>query len=170
MRGPKALLNIPKTKRKAVKMLARGAKQADVARAVGVSRPTVNRWVNRDETREWIEAETQKYLESLPDALEISKNLIQAGKKESGKLLKDNPGTVDGKLLELATREAEQMRKAVGIQPTPSPSHIITNIYNDNRGALVSPIVQAVLDAHFAGLEAIDITEEGEVVEQEPEE
>jgi transposase-like protein len=154
MPGPKAILDEPKTRKRALSMLAKGATKTEVARKVGCVRSTVSTWSNREEVQHWIEDETQKYLDSLPDALAISKNLLQAGKEESGKLLGKDGAGVDFKTLEMATREAESMRKSVGIIPAQHQSVLIANIYNDNRNQVVLPAVQSLLDK----LCAIDIT------------
>jgi transcriptional regulator with XRE-family HTH domain len=149
MPGPKKLMNDLKRKRKAALMLGRGATKAEVGRAVGVSRPTVSRWANQDEAKAWIEAEGQRYLESLPDALAMSKNILTAGKRESEKLLGGKSGTADGKILELATREGEQLRKSAGLTPTPNQALIIQNIYTDKRTILVGGVVGDLLRKHF---------------------
>lgn len=160
MPGPKKLMNDHKRKRKAALMLARGATKAEVGRAVGVSRPTVSRWANQDEARAWIEDETQKYLESLPDALAISKNLLRAGKEESGKLLGKKGAVVDHKVLEMATREAESMRKSVGITPTHQQSIIIGQLICGDQKNVLAPNVQSLLDRQLA--EVLDVTPETE--------
>ena len=152
MPGPKAILDEPKTRKKALSMLAKGATKAEAARKIGCARSTMSAWANREEVQRWIEDETQKYLESLPDALAISKNLLQAGKKESGKLLGQKGADVDHKVLELAVREAESMRKSIGIIPAQHQSVLIANIYNDNSNQVILPAVQSLLDA------ALDIT------------
>jgi hypothetical protein len=54
----------------------------------------------------------------------------------------------------MATREAESMRKSVGIIPAQHQSVLIANIYNDHRNQVVLPAVQSLLDK----LCAIDIT------------
>jgi transposase-like protein len=153
MSGPKAVLDEPRTRKKAISMLAKGATKAGVAREVGCARSTVSTWANREEVQEWIEEKTKKYLESLPDALEMSKNIITAGKRESEKLLDENPGTADGKTLDLATREGEQLRKSAGLTPTPNQVTLIQNIYSDKRSIYYGGVVGELLRKHFGAVE-----------------
>lgn len=160
--GPRAILDEPKTRKKAVNMLAKGATATFVARKLGCARSTVSVWANREDARRWIEEETQRYLESLPDALDITRNLIRAGKKESGKLLKKQKGIIDHKVLAFATKEAESMRKSAGITPTHSQSLVLQNIYNDNRGSILSPALESILRAQAAECDVIEVEPEEE--------
>jgi len=149
MPGPKAILDKPKTRKKAISMLAKGATKTEVAKKIGCARSTMSTWANREEVQQWIEEEAQKYLESLPDALAISKNLLHAGKEESGKLVGKKGAAVDHKVLEMAIREAESMRKSIGIIPAQHQSVLIANIYHDNRNQVILPAVQSLMDAHI---------------------
>lgn len=160
MPGPKAVLDEPRTRKKALSMLAKGATKADVARKVGCARSTVSTWSSREEVQRWIEDETQKYLESLPDALAISTNLLRAGKKESGMLLGKKRADVDHKVLELAVREAESMRKSVGIIPAQHQSVIIGQLICGDQKNILLPNVSALLDRQLADI--LDVTPEPE--------
>jgi len=143
MAGP-SRLDKPKNRKKAVQLLVGGATQGRVAGTIGVSPSAVCRWTKRPDVRGWIQKEAQKYLEALPDALQMSKNIIRAGQGESSKLLERPPGNVDHKLIEMAMREGEAMRKAVGIQPTATPSHIVNNFFTNSVPGL-SPIIARLL-------------------------
>lgn len=158
MPGPKAVLDEPRTRKKALSMLAKGATKADVARKVGCARSTVSTWSNRDEVQRWIEDETQKYLGFLPDALAISTNLLRAGKKESGMLLGKKRADVDHKVLELAVREAESMRKSVGIIPAQHQSIVIGQLILGDQTNVLAPNVQSLLDHHLDNI--LDVTPE----------
>jgi transposase-like protein len=144
MPGPKAILDEPKARKKAVALLARGRTKAAVAREFGVARSTVSTWTSKESVRQWIEQEARRYLESLPDALEISRNLLRAGKMETAKLTRPGPSTIDHKLIDSAAREAENMRKAVGIQPTNTTGIMINNILLAPNAGL-SPILAQLL-------------------------
>lgn len=156
MAGP-SRLDKPKCSKKAVQLLAGGATQGKVARTIGVSPSTVSRWTKRSDVKGWIEEEAQKYIESLPNALAISKNLLEAGRSESRKLLGKKAGDVDHKILEMATREAESMRKSVGITPAQHQSILVQNIYNDHDNS-ISPAVRELLSRHLNNI--LDITPE----------
>jgi len=160
MPGPKPILDEPRTRKKALSMLAKGATKADVARRVGCARSTVSTWSNREEVQRWVEDETQKYLESLPDALAISTNLLQAGKRESGMLLGKKKADVDHKVLELAAREAESMRKSIGIIPAQHQSVIIGQLICGDQTNVLAPNVQSLLDRQLG--EILDVTPEEE--------
>ncbi len=146
---------------KAVSLLARGESIKAAAKAAGCSRQTASRWASQDEVQAWVAAESEKYIASLPDALAISQNLLQAGRSESGKLLRKKPGEVDHKVLELATREAESLRKAVGLQPCQTGAVLIQNIYQDNR-QIISPAVQDLISAHLGLSGVVGVTPETE--------
>ena len=160
MPSPKPLLDEPKNRKKALGLLARGETKSGVAKALGCSRATVGRWSSREEVQRWIEDGAQKYLESLPDALAISTNLLQAGKKESGMLLGKKKADVDHKVLELAVREAESMRKSVGIIPAQHQSVVIGQLILGDQTNVLAPNVQSLLDHHLNNV--LDVTPEPE--------
>jgi hypothetical protein len=144
-----------KAEKKAAQMLAAGATLGKVGQAVGVSESRVCRWANKDESREWIEREQRRYLELVPDAIDYSNKLIKAGNAEAAKI-GDDDNVPDYKLLEIAQRETESVKKSAGILPSHTNSMIINNIYNDNRGAMLVPSVQSLLD-RLSGAE-IDVS------------
>lgn len=73
------LMDNPERKKQATQLLSKGKKQADVARELGVSTPTVCRFAKREDVREMITQEAQRFAELLPDAVTMTRDLIDAG-------------------------------------------------------------------------------------------
>ena len=162
-------MDVPKVARKAVKMLCEGKNQSEIADAIGVNRATVSRWVNRAEIREWIDKQAEKYIESLPDALELSKDVLTIGshqtnnainRSESGEVISVDTSKIDQKILDLALKESERLRQAVGITPSNSNSVVIGQLILGNQQNVLMPNVQALLDKQLGDI--LDITPEGD--------
>ena len=168
--GNRCVLSTPKNARKVVRMLADGNSQKAIAEEFGVARQTVNRWVNRDDIREWVNTQAQKYIESLPNALELSKNVLEIGRHQTNSaIVRRDDGSVsavrsdfiDHKILDAALREAENLRKAVGITPSHSSSVVIGQLVMGNNQNILAPSVQRILDRQLGDIldaEAEDIT------------
>lgn len=168
--GRKLLLSDPKKARQVVKLLSQGKSQRATAEITGVSRETVNRWVNREEIREWIDQQAEKYIESLPNALELSKNILEISRHqtnkaitrgEDGKVVAVLSDFIDTKILDLALRETDNLRKAVGITPSHTSSVVIGNLVLGNQQNVLMPNVQGILDRQLSEImdvECEDIT------------
>jgi len=131
-------------------MLARGATQQNVADKAGVHRLTVQRWLKRDDMRQWIDEEAQRYLTRLPDAIDTSHRVIDAAKDIDPK----DPNTKH--LMLMALDEAKQMRQAVGIAPSHAPSVVIGQLVLGDQTNVLAPNVQGLLDRQL--IDALDIT------------
>ncbi len=59
-------------------------------------------------------------------------------------------GDIKGR--ELSYKASHDVLKAVGIMPTPIQSQVITNIYNDNRNLVLSPLAQDIVNNYFKGI------------------
>jgi hypothetical protein len=128
--------------------LAQGKKQAEVAETLNVSTPTVCRFAKRDDVREMITQETQRFAELLPNAVTMTRDLIEAGKKEAAKVAAGDEA--DLKILEMALKEGEAIRKSTGITPTHTGTTLIHNILIGPPVGL-SPIIAKLLAATVAG-------------------
>ena len=172
-KGQHKILDEPKNSRKAVKLLAQGKSQTAVAEEFGVHRATVSRWVNREEIRDWIDQQAEKYIESLPNALALSKDVIDISRKQTdkailrgdnGEIVSVNTEFIDQKILDSALREVDNLRKAVGITPSHSSSVVIGNLVLGNQQNVLMPNVQKLLDRQLGDIldvEAEDITDAG---------
>lgn len=142
-------------------MLAVGVSQVKVARAFGIGRSSVSRWKSREEVQEMIRAQAARLAEAVPDAVNFQRNVVKAGRRESGKILRrrkagENLEPVDYKLLEAAGRASENVLKTTGLLPANTTSQTFnTLIIGDNEG--LSPIISRLM----CGTE-IDVTPEDE--------
>lgn len=168
--GRQNILDEPKAARKATRMLSQGKSQSAVAEEIGCHRATVSRWVNRQEIREWIDKQAEKYIESLPNALALSKNVIDISRQQTDKaVVRDEDGIVvsvntkfiDQRILDSALREADNIRKAVGITPSNSTSIVVGNLVMGDQTNVLAPNVQRILDGQLGDIldvESVDIT------------
>ena len=149
------------TEQRAIQLLATGANQAEVAREIGVNRSTVCRWTQKEEVRAKIEAEAQRFLESLPDTVEqIKRDLSTANQLskfiagEEGAENRTRLTNPDHQLrfLENAYRKQGDLLRAAGILSSPAPSIVVQQVFNDNRTQVLSPTVIQVLGDHLKGL------------------
>ena len=123
-----------------------GKTTAQTSRELGFHRETVDRV--KIERRKQIARETERYLESLPKAIDIQKNLI------------DSYPTLDPKTdktkFKASVKASEEAMKASGILPTNANSIAIQAIYNDNRSVRFSPAVAHALSRLIPGLEDVE--------------
>ncbi len=161
------VLDQPKVKRKAARLLLEGKTVREVGRQTGVSRETVSRWKNREDIKEWIDSQAQKYIESLPEALAVSKNILDIGKHqtenaitrdESGEIVKVDSDKIDHRLVEAALKESEKVRQAVGITPSQATSVVIGQLVMGNQNNVLMPNVQQLLDRQLTDI--LDVTPE----------
>ena len=147
-------------------MLSEGKSQTAVAEALGVNRATVFRWVNRDDIREWINQQAQEYIQSLPNALALSKNVLDISKRqtekaisrdEHGNIVSVNSDFIDTKILDSALREVDNLRKAVGITPTNSTSIVIGNLVLGDQLNTLAPNVQKILDHQLGDILDVEV-------------
>jgi len=169
-KGQHKILDEPKNARKAVKLLSQGKTQTSIADEFGVHRATVSRWVNREEIRDWIDQQAEKYIESLPNALALSKDVIDISRKQTdkailrgdnGDIVSVNTDFIDQKILDAALREVDHLRKAVGITPSHTSSVVIGNLVLGNQQNVLMPNVQGILDRQLGEImdvECEDIT------------
>jgi transposase len=148
-------------------MLSEGLPQSTVAEEFGIHRTTVSRWVNREEIRQWIDDQAEKYIESLPNALELSRNVLDISRVQTdnaitrsadGKIVSVDTEGIDQKILDSALREVDNIRKAVGITPSNSSSVVIGQLVMGNNQNILAPNVQRLLD-HTLG-DILDIEPE----------
>ncbi len=111
-------------KDKVVKSLAVGEPQTNIANQFDVDQATISRFASKDEIRNLIREEQDKLVKVLPDAVENVKALVEG--------MKDVPED-DIKKLELCYKASKDTLKAIGLFPSPTYAHSLTNIYNDNR-------------------------------------
>lgn len=135
----------PKTRRKYVAARARGETQVAAADTAGISVDTAYRWETAEECKAAIESLAKQYISKLPDTIRLSHKIIdQANKVEE----------VNGdnyKIVELATKEGEKIRQAVGITPMQTPSQIIVGALNiDSRQVHISGPVGDLLRKYFS--------------------
>ena len=123
-------------KQEVVHKLAVGESQTSIAEQVGVNQSTISRFANKDEAQVLIEEEQLKLVETLPDAVQNVKDLVE----EMKGIPKD-----DIKRRELSYKATKDVLKATNVFPSPQYAH---NIYNDNseHNTVISPSYQAFLD------------------------
>jgi len=173
-----------KVQNKMVQMLADGNSQQTVADKLGVNRITINRWANREDIKRRIEEQAARLIEALPSAVDLSRKVIDLGKREIEKIeaySTKNPPTCCGKpmvwavkersftcpcgktglieygdkdLIDMGLKEGNRIQQSVGIAPSHTPSVVINAIFNDNSQNVVLPQVQGLLDR----LNSVDIT------------
>jgi transposase len=162
-------LSTPENARKVVRMLVEGASRRAMADELGVSRPTIKKWLSREDIRQWINDQAAEYIESLPNALELSRNVLDISRVQTtnaitrntaGEITEVNTNSIDQKILDSALREVDNIRKAVGITPSTSTSVVIGQLVMGNNVQVLAPNVQKLLD-HTLG-DILDITVEGD--------
>ena len=135
----KKVLETEEAKKTIARALVGGESQAEVARRFRVHQSTISRFATREDVRKLIELENQRLMEVVPDAVENVIRVVQE--------MKDVPPK-ETKRRELSYRASNDVLKAAGLMPTPVQSQVVQNIYNDNRGIQLSPIVLAVLEQY----------------------
>ena len=132
----KSRLDNTEIKNRVIKELAAGISQTQIANQLGVSQSLISKFSTRKDVRPFIEREQLRLIEVIPDAVYNVKKLVEE--------MKDIP-TNEVARQKLAYKATSDVLKSVGIYPNPVQANSITNIYNDNRKAVISPIVNAVL-------------------------
>jgi hypothetical protein len=143
----KSRLDQPHIKERVIKRLAIGEKQIEIAKDVGLHYSQISRFSNREDIKPFIEQEQMKLLEVVPDAVENVKGLVKEMKKIPKK---------DIKRFELSYKASLDVLKAAGLMPTPVQSQVITNIYNQQNNAFITPVVKAILDRYLQDAENIE--------------
>jgi hypothetical protein len=121
---------------------------------------TLERWLKHDDMRQWIDEEAKRYLTKLPDAINASHRVIDAAKDIDPK----DPNTKH--LMLMALDEAKQMRQAVGIAVTHTPSVVIGQLVLGDQTNVLAPNVQSLLDHQLGDI--LDVTpciDDGQVVD-----
>ena len=161
------IMDNPKNARKAVRMIIEKKSQTEIAKVIGCNKATVSRWNNREDIKAWIDEQAQKYIESLPEALAVSKNILDIGKyqtenavtrDESGDIVKVDSEKIDYRLVEAALKESEKIRQAVGITPSQSTSVVIGQLVMGDQNNVLMPNVQQLLDRQLTDI--LDVTPE----------
>lgn len=170
--GTVKILDQPKVKRKATRLVLEGKTNAEIARRVNVHPATVHRWKTREDIKEWIDSQAQRYIESLPEALAVSKNILDIGKHqtenaitrdESGEIVKVDSGKIDHRLVEAALKESEKVRQAVGITPSQSTSVVIGQMILGDQNNVLLDNVKNIIDRQLVDI--LDVTDQRELGE-----
>ncbi len=135
----KKVLESEETKQVIAKALVGGESQAKIARSFDVHQSTISRFSKREDVRKFIDEQNIRLLEAVPDAVGNVVGMVKG--------MKDIPPQ-DTRRLELSYKASSDVLKAAGLMPTPVQSQVIQNIYNDNRGFQLSPILLAVLEEY----------------------
>jgi hypothetical protein len=143
-----------------VKRLVQGQSQEKIAEVHGIHRSTVFRLKTREDVRKMIEEESKRYLELLPAANRISKNIIEQAERESNKLQQDD-ATPNKYILNLATKHCENLQRATGILPSHTIGQQVNMILVDNRQQVLSPALEGILRDQAQATE-VDITPEND--------
>ena len=161
--------NLTKAHEEQVIMLAAtGISQGAVGEQLGISRPMVNKIINRDDNRERIEKETIKYLEALPDVTDQIKRDISTANTLSQIVAGERPiedlpeffqkmkgGSSEAlKYLEQQYKKQNDLLKATGILPSHAPSVFVQNLIQNNTTNVISPnVLEALGKIHNAEME-----------------
>jgi len=157
----------PGPRAQAIKMLAAGVTQAEVARTFGIGQASVSRWKDKAEIARMIQSEAVRLAEAVPDAVAYQRNLVAAGKRESAKALRAR-GKVDYRLLEAAGRASENVLKTTGILPASTVSQTFNTVLLGTSEGL-SPILARLLAASPSAARERDVDPEWEeVMEPDP--
>ncbi|MCK4960474.1 MAG: hypothetical protein KAT00_13770, partial [Planctomycetes bacterium] len=126
-----------------------------IAKETGIDRTTVNRHVNKPDNRKIIEAETQKYLEAIPDIIDQTKRDIAtsnaiskviSGEHSMDALPKffDKDKNFILRFLEQTYRKESDCLRATGILPTNAPSIFIQNLTQNNTTVISPNVLEAL--------------------------
>ncbi len=140
-----------RTQRKYMQLRAQGDTPNAAAVTLGIPPPTVYRWEDRADIRQNIEKLAQEYISLLPDANKLTKDVIEAANSV--------PKTLQNiKLIELGCKEADGIRKSVGITPSHASSVVIGNLVIGSQ-TVIDPRVAGLLGGQMAAMaDAIDVT------------
>lgn len=163
-----------KDETKAVKLLAQGKSEKEVAIEVGKSQATISRL--KSNKREAIEAEISRFISTLPDITQQIMDDI----KTSGKFSKVFSGEVDiedlpqflienpiliKQFMELSYKKQADMLRALGVYPSTTPSIFVQNVFHSGSNVVISPAIMTILGEHLK--KNLDPIIEAEIVEAE---
>lgn len=141
-----------KRKQEVAQSYAITANQSETARQLGINKSTVHRIIERDDVREMIDEEREKFLESLPNARANIQYLI------------DNFRTVDASNAPIlsagekdqAWKSSMEVLRAAGMLPSHYGSIHIENVYQETRVQIISPVIQLLLNEQQNALTCIN--------------
>ena len=156
---------------------SQGKSQREIANIMGVSQPSVCRLLDTATAKQTIERATVKYLDALDDitegnvlAIKTAHKLHQALSDDKAPLPKrfekDNAPDMSSilKYIEVTGKTSSDILKGFGVLPSHIQNILVQQIYNDNRGAVLSPEVLQALGGQLFG---VDHDDDGEVIECE---
>ena len=132
-------LDTPHIKDQVVKRLLTGESQGSIAKDIGVDQSLISRWKNRDDIKKFIEEESLRLLESVPDAVDNMKTLVA--------LMKNLPMD-DHKNRELSFKATKKILESSGLLPTVKTSTHYQTIINSENITL-SPLVLSLVQDHL---------------------
>jgi hypothetical protein len=137
-----------KTEDAVVARLAQGMSERKVAQEVGTTRNIVHGVSVRH--RAIIEKETARYVEEgLENIADRAIREIAMARNMSDDELRDSK---NHQFLKRVDAKEEGILKAVGIAPSHGVNMFIQNVFNDNRKAVINPVVMGILSEHTKGL------------------
>jgi len=143
-----------KTTNKAIKLLATGKPQDDIADSLNISQPSVSRI--KQNNRDAIAKETERLISCLPDIIGQTIRDIELSNKLSLRLSGedmvlseafDNPQFVKA-FMELAYKKQSDVLRTLGIYPSASPSVFIETLIQ-SRNTVINPLVLEALGKHL---------------------
>jgi hypothetical protein len=136
-------LDRPDYKEQVVQGLVAGKSRAEIGRAVGISRSQVSRFANRQDIQKECEAQYERLMESVEDAV---KNLAREVKG-----MKEIPKE-DTKNRELAYKASLKVLESAGILPSGTQSPVMVNIINGGKSRQIPPEIAEFLQKRKAEL------------------
>ena len=148
MPGAAHRLNKKEYQVQAIALLAAGEKQTVVAKRLGVSQPTISRFVRREDIKPLIERAAEILIrEGLAPAVDLVLDTLHETLDQG---IRDDDHNSMKNLLhlrKLGLQVAENILKSVGIFPTHAPAPVIQNIVVGHE-QILAPAVRDLLVAN----------------------
>jgi hypothetical protein len=175
----------PCAQKLAASMLAAGHKQVEVAAVIGVHQSQVSVWSRKPGIREKIQAETEKLIEKIPDAVEYTGHVLEIGRKANTSAhLKEyeiddpeNPGTKKKIMIPATDKDiannikvkalgwdaAKNVLTTAGILSSHNESRTVGMMMLTGDADALNPVIQGLVERLMPGdPTSIDVTPEND--------
>jgi len=144
---------------KTAKLAANGHTTREIAKVIGCNQSTIVRTLQKPEVQEIAKQETLRLLQALPDITDTTIKTIQAAKTITDRL---SDQVINGKspsntlhdtesarlLLNLADKKSSRLNRAIGIEESHAPSHIVQQ-FNQINNLELTPVMQQALSGYM---------------------
>ena len=148
-----------------------GETRTAIAKEYGVTQPAITHHARKDEAKEIIEREARRLIAALPDITQQTLSELKTSAHLDAVLANNATNTTslesNADILayqKLIHKKQDRIQAMAGLMPSNAQSVVITNIYNDNRSAVLTPAVAEALGSALGA----SMPDDGEVIDVEP--